>query len=70
MPDFREPAHYHPGKPPFRMSDAAANGMLIVVKCYRCRRCVHYLATDLVLILNPDLPARRPFMKCGRCKTM
>lgn len=43
--------------------------MLVVVTCKACRRCVHFLASDLLIVLNGRRPALDPPCRCSRCKT-
>ena len=62
----------HPPANPFRaqrLAHAAALGMLISVRCPRCRRKVHYWAADLVKVLGPDHRLHEPPFPCARCKS-
>ncbi len=69
MPAPPPPIHAHPAKPFYTLRDAARDGRLIVMRCYLCSRCVHFLATDLVEVLDPSTPMHLPPFKCSRCKT-
>ena len=69
MPEPSRHHNSHPAKPPYRLADAARQGMLVVVKCNLCRRCVHYLAADLVEVLPGDRPALAPLGRCSACRT-
>lgn len=69
MPETYPKVRYHPSKPPYRLCDAAKSGQLVVVTCALCKRCVHYLAADLVEIGLGDRPALVPFWPCSRCRT-
>ena len=50
------------------MKHAAADGMIVIVRCGLCKRTENFLAVDLVDIVGGDhvtyLP---PFPRCGRC---
>lgn len=50
MPESHRPAY--PGKI-YRLEQAAADGMLVVVRCSHCRRMTRFLAADLVALLDP-----------------
>lgn len=39
-----------------------------MVRCNLCRRTTHFLATDLVRLLNPDRDALRPPYSCSKCR--
>ena len=69
MPESHPPVRNHPGKPAYTMGEAAGDRMLVVVKCNRCRRCIHYLASDLAEVLGTNWPALDPPLRCGKCKT-
>lgn len=66
MPEGKRASRY---RDVFTLGDAAKAGMLVVVKCTACRRCIHFLATDLVEVLSPAKPAIDPPCRCSRCKT-
>ena len=53
----------------YTIGEAARDNMFIVVKCTACRRCVHFLAADLVEVLGTGRPAMEPFCRCRNCKT-
>ena len=36
------------------------SNQLIIVRCATCRRMMRYLATDLVTLLDPNLPSKSP----------
>lgn len=59
----------HPYARPFSLREAAERNMLVAVTCNHCRRSVHYLASDLVGILDPRRPALAPFSSCAKCKS-
>jgi hypothetical protein len=68
MPEAYQPSRPYPGKR-YRLQDAADANQLIAVRCLRCRRSAHYLASDLIHILNPRADAhQRPFA-CSKCWT-
>ncbi len=69
MPESYHPVRYHPSKRPYSLAEAARERMLVVVKCTSCRRCVHFLASDLAEVLNPQRPALDPPCRCARCRT-
>lgn len=51
-----------------RIGQAAADGLLIVCKCYVCRRSRAYLATDLVQAYHPEIFIDDLFGgNCPRC---
>lgn len=51
-----------------RIGQASADGLLIVCKCYVCRRSRAYLATDLVKVYHPEIFIDDIFGgKCPRC---
>lgn len=66
MPEGYQKHHQYPGQY-YRLKDAAEANQFIVVRCSTCRRLVRYLATDLVTLLTPDLPADRPPFPCSKC---
>lgn len=70
MPESHFKPHPHPYRPHYRLKDAAADGMVLHVRCMLCRRSGYYLAADLVKLFDPDLPIlwRAPF-PCSRCGT-
>lgn len=51
------------------LSEAAAAGMIMTVKCDMCRRTVHFWASDLVQILGAHHPLSKPPWLCSKCKT-
>jgi hypothetical protein len=53
----------------YSLGQAAEAGLLIIVKCTVCRRCVHYLAADLLKILPPNVAILEPFCRCKKCGT-
>lgn len=62
----------HPSSNPFRnrlMRDAAADGMLIIMRCNRCRRATHFWAADLVAVVGDLHQAHVPPWPCSRCRT-
>jgi hypothetical protein len=63
-PYWRE--HHYPGKR-YRLKDAADDALLVVVTCNLCHRAVHYLAADLVSVLDPGRDAHAPPFPCSRC---
>lgn len=69
MPESYRPIRHHPGKPPYTLLDASRENMLVVVTCRECRRCVHYLASDLVEVGLGSHPAIDPPTRCGKCKS-
>ena len=69
MPESYRPIHHHPAKPPYMVRDAAKSNMLLVVTCYGCRRCVHFLASDLVEVGMGEHPAQDAPCRCGKCRT-
>ena len=70
MPQGYQKARPHPGKPLYTLGDAARDRYLVAMKCSSCRRTAYFLASDLVGLMDPKLPARdvRPF-PCSRCGT-
>ncbi|SMX31961.1 hypothetical protein COL8621_00665 [Actibacterium lipolyticum] len=70
MPAGYPPIHPHPGKPVRTIRDAARDGQLMILRCRLCRRCVHFLAADLVEVVEASHPCHiAPFgcSKCGSC---
>ena len=60
-----------PSANPFRnrrMRDAAADGMLISLRCGRCHRAVHFWASDLVRVLGPDHQLHVAPFPCSHCR--
>lgn len=49
--------------------DAANDGMVLELRCNKCRRKTTYLALDLLKVCGPLHPAHVPPWPCGRCKT-
>lgn len=64
MPESHRPTY--PGKI-YRLEHAAADGMLVVVRCSLCRRLTRFLAADLVTLLNPRRDALDPPYPCSHC---
>jgi hypothetical protein len=60
---------YHPRKPPYKMSEAARQGQLVMLRCGLCHRRTNYLAADLVDVVGGDHPALLPPFPCSRCST-
>jgi hypothetical protein len=52
-----------------KLSEAAAAGMILTIKCDLCRRSVHFWAADLVKILGPHYPLSKPPWLCSQCRT-
>jgi hypothetical protein len=69
MPQSYLPIRAHPAKPFRTVSDAAMDGQLLVQKCNLCRRTTHFLASDLIDIIDPKHPVHIPFFQCSRCAT-
>lgn len=69
MPEEYRKYHRHPGQKVRTLQHAADDGQIISVRCNLCRKVVHYLATDLVLVLNPARPVDTPPFACSRCGT-
>lgn len=53
MPEEYRKYHRHPAQHIRTLQDAADDGQIIAVRCNLCRRLINYLATDLILVLNP-----------------
>jgi hypothetical protein len=68
MPEGYQKARPYPGQY-YRLKDAAELNQLIIVRCATCRRMMRYLATDLVTLLDPNLPADRPPFPCSKCSS-
>lgn len=61
-----------PSSSPFRnrqMHHAAADGMLITMRCGLCGRVTHFWATDLVRVLGDNHQVHIPPWPCSRCRT-
>lgn len=69
MPAGIPPVRAHPGKPFRTIRDAAKDGQLMVLRCNLCRRCVHFLAVDLVEVIDPKHPCHIPPFACSKCQT-
>lgn len=69
MPEQYQPIRRHPGKPAYRIADAAKEGILVVVKCNGCHRGATYLASDLVDVVGGQWPAHEAPFDCGRCRS-
>lgn len=69
MPPHSNKVHHHPGNRPYSLREAANDGALIVMQCRGCRRVVRFLASDLVNLIDPEQPARRPPYPCSKCGT-
>lgn len=57
----------------YSLKDAAADGVLLIVRCTLCNRMRRYLASDLVEMLDPGGWADHPpfpYAKCGRWDAM
>lgn len=39
----------------------------MILRCYGCRRAVHFLASDLTDIIDPDHPCHIPPWPCSVC---
>jgi hypothetical protein len=62
----------HPSASPFKnrlMRHAAADGMLVSMRCGLCRKTLHFWAADLVTVLGPGHPVHVPPWPCSRCRT-
>lgn len=69
MPESFPPVHPYPGK--YRtMADAAKEGLIVTLRCNRCRRTVNFLAWDLVEIIGPKHYLHVPSFPCTRCGTI
>jgi hypothetical protein len=55
----------------FTLREAAGQGLLICLKCARCRRePVIFLASDLIQVLDPGLDCFvPPLFPCSKCET-
>lgn len=53
----------------YRLCQAAADGMMITLRCPVCRRSVHFWASDLLVVLDPDHEMYRPPFSCSKCRT-
>lgn len=51
------------------MSEAAADRMLITMRCNACHRVTHFWAVDLVKVLGGNHQAHIPPWPCSRCRT-
>ncbi|MEO3414072.1 hypothetical protein AAFO92_05380 [Roseovarius sp. CAU 1744] len=69
MPVSFPPVRPHPGKPFHRLKDAARLCQVMTVRCNLCHRKTNFLASDLIKVVDPDLPAHQPPFPCSRCKT-
>jgi hypothetical protein len=61
----------HPSANPAKnrkMHHAAADGMIITMRCSLCRRDVHYWAADLVKVLGPNHQVHVPPWPCSKCR--
>jgi hypothetical protein len=68
MPEGYVPERPYPGKDkPYTLADAAAQEKLIKCRCGRCKRVVHYLASDLVAVKGPVREAINPPYACSKC---
>lgn len=52
-----------------RMGEAAADGMLITLRCNGCHRTMYFWAVDLVRVLGEHHQVHVPPWPCSRCKT-
>jgi hypothetical protein len=52
-----------------RLSEKAAQGMLLTVRCNLCRRRAHFWAADLVTVLGANASATKAPFPCGHCGT-
>mgnify|MGYP001211803433 CR=1 FL=1 len=68
MPVQFPPVHPHPFKAPRTLRQAAADGMVMELRCNLCRKSVTYLAHDLLRVCSPDHPAHLPPFGCARCR--
>jgi hypothetical protein len=65
------PARYPSANPwkNLRMNQAAAEGMIVTMRCTACRRETHFWAADLVKVLGPNHQVHVPPWPCSRCRT-
>ena len=70
MPEQIPPIRSHPFNAPRTLRHAAADGMVIELRCNFCRKSVTYLAHDLLRVCAPDHPVHVPPFSCARCGTM
>lgn len=70
MPESIAKIRPHPAKPVYRLQDAANDGVLIRLRCNLCHRTTHFLASDLVKVLDPQRSAAAVPFPCSRCKTI
>ena len=63
MPDMRPSSSRSRN---LQMREAAAQGMIITVRCALCRRTVNFWAADLLQVLGPTHQVHIPPFPCGR----
>lgn len=66
MPSMRPSADRYKN---YRLCQAAADGMLVTLRCPVCRRAVHFWAKDLMLVLDKDHEMYRSPFSCSKCRT-